>query len=284
MKKIISLFLLLSLSLSYLTLLQAQVPSTKEVELLASWSGQAQSVQVQGQYAYVGLNNELLILDLSNPKSPQKASQTIIPANPFIEDIQVVGNIGYIAAGWRGLRLIDLSQPSNPSELSAVDTNDHAYRVVISGTRAYLAYGDKGLRIFDVSNSQSPQLLAEADAVGVATDLVLVGHQLYLADDRGLQLIDVSNPTLPVVKQKYVTLKMEHIVVSGSTVYMADALQNGLYLAPLSNITQTTFYPLPGQVQAMRLVNNLQAKFRLCAWSIICSMWRRIVAVCECLM
>ncbi|GEM_PF-4089465 len=267
MKKIFSVFLLITLIFSlysleyksYLAIMQAQSEPAKEVVLLSRWSGQVQAVQVQGKYAYVGLDKELLIMDISNPTSPLTVSQTPIPANPIIEDIQVVGNIAYIATGWNGLRLMDISQPANPRELSFVAINDYAYRVVISGTRAYLADGDKGLRIFDIATAQSPQQLGEYDTHGTAKDLVLVGNQAYIADgDRGVQVIDVTDPTHPTLKQSYSSpMAARRIAISNSTLYMANELDNGLIIAPLTNITQSTFYAMSAKPQDMSLVGNL---------------------------
>jgi len=262
MKKIISLFLLLSLSLSYLTLLQAQVPSTKEVELLASWSGQAQSVQVQGQYAYVGLTGtlkNLQVLDVSRPKAPVLVGELDLKllSDPIM-DIQIVGNIAYIAAGWDDVHLVDISQPQAPRELGWIDLSGRSTRLVISGTRAYVASVSQGLYIIDVSNPAAPIEVGKYKGGGELTDLRLMGSQIYLAyGSRGVQVIDVSDPTQPIIKQNYNSLLMQQLFNTNTTLYMANELQNGLYIAPLSNLTKTTFYPLPGQVQAMRLVNNL---------------------------
>ena len=63
------------------------------------------------------------------------------------------GTKAYIADGYNGLVVLDITDPSNPTQLERLDTEDYAYDVTLSkdGSKAYIADGGNGLVILDIS-------------------------------------------------------------------------------------------------------------------------------------
>jgi len=112
-------------------------------------------------------------------------------------DVEVVGGVAYVADGWSGLRIVDVSDLAAPVELGALDTPYHADNVEVAGDLAYIAGGSR-LHVIDVSDPSAPVEIgslgtAGAGRVQVADDLAYVA-----AGGFGLRIIDVSDPTLPV--------------------------------------------------------------------------------------
>ena len=70
-------------------------------------------------------------------------------------DVVVVGEIAYVADGQAGLRIIDISNPEEPTEVGFFDTPGTALHVAISGDYAYVADGPGGLCIVDISEPSS---------------------------------------------------------------------------------------------------------------------------------
>jgi hypothetical protein len=60
--------------------------------------------------------------------------------------VAVSGNFAYVANGYAGLNVIDVSDPANPQWVGGYFTTGFAYSVVVSGDLAYVADGPAGLQ------------------------------------------------------------------------------------------------------------------------------------------
>ena len=115
-------------------------------ELIGQIGGAAYAVALQGDYAYTGAGQRLLILNVSNPSLPKLTGWTdLLPE--AITDVAVVGDYAYIADYESGLRIIDVSDPTSPTEAGFYDTSSYAEALSIVGNYAYVADGWDGLRV-----------------------------------------------------------------------------------------------------------------------------------------
>ena len=76
--------------------------------------------------------------------------------------VAVAGNYAYLANQYDGLRIYDVSDPTNPFEVAHVNDGGLASCVVLSGNYAYLANGGDGLRIYNVSDPTHPVSVGHA--------------------------------------------------------------------------------------------------------------------------
>lgn len=129
------------------------------------------------------------------------------------QDIFVLGNYAYVAAGEMGLQIFDISNPYKPKLLGGFDSAGSAQGVFVRGNYAYLADGKEGLRVVDITDPKSPKEtggLAPRNPQGVkkpqgdegvqpgATDVYVVGNYAFVACGiGGLQIVDVTDPTKP---------------------------------------------------------------------------------------
>jgi hypothetical protein len=167
------------------------------LELVAQIYGATCAIGVQGYYAYIGVGNQLVVLDVSNPLNPTLIGQTdILPDS--VGDVAITGNYAFVANEHGGLRVIDVSNPANPIEVGFYDTPGYAHDVVLAGNYAYVADTWGGLRVIDISNPINPTEVGIYDtprALGVA----VVGNYAYIADyEEGLRIVDVSTPANPI--------------------------------------------------------------------------------------
>jgi len=84
------------------------------------------------------------------------------------QDVVVVGNYAYVAAGRTGIDIIDISNPASPTLVSQYDTSGPARDVFVDGNFAYVADSTAGLQIIDISNKASPTRLGGYDTSGDA--------------------------------------------------------------------------------------------------------------------
>jgi hypothetical protein len=126
----------------------------------------------------VGLDAETLTLTLLDE---------VAEPDVFYEKMAVHGGRLFVAAHGHGIRIFDVTRPSEPELLGALDagfTDAFAVAVDPSGEIAYVADGGGGLKIVDVSDPTAPEIVAGEDpatAAGTAEDVLLYGGYLYVA-------------------------------------------------------------------------------------------------------
>jgi len=172
------------------------------VELIGSYntSSSVYAVSVVGNTAYVGSQNGLLIIDVSNPISPTLLGSYNTTSK--VEDVSVVGNLAYVVDGG-GLVIIDVSDPADPIFLGYYEHYTVALGVDVSGSRAYVTGFEEDLGIVDVSDPANPSQLGYWAGASGASDVSVVGNLAYLAAYAGLQIIDVSDPSTPSLLGSY---------------------------------------------------------------------------------
>ena len=178
-----------------LIVLDVTDPAKPSVLGFVGLTGAGYDLHVVGNWAFVATSLGLNVVDVSNPAAP------VLRSNDFTTTyygLQVVGNKAYIAGDTRGIRVIDVTDPTKPVKQPFFDTPGVARDVQILGSLAYVADGDAGLSILDMSNASAPVVVGRCDTPGFAVGISVSGNLAYVADyNKGLQIIDVSNPALP---------------------------------------------------------------------------------------
>jgi len=148
----------------------------------------------------------------------------------------VSGSYAYVADAGGGLRIIDISDPSSPFEVSHVNLTHYAHDVVISGSYAYIANGERGLRVINISDPLSPYQIGGCDTPDYAYSVDVSGSYAYIADKSGgLRIIDVSLPYSPSEASCCSTpYSARDVTVSGIYAYVADGF-GGLRVIDISN-------------------------------------------------
>lgn len=137
--------------------------------------------------------------------------------------ITIIGNTVYIADGYEGLQIIDVSMPTHPKIIGNFDTSGYAYEVVVQNGTAYVADMWNGLQIIDVSNPTSPQFISSLYTQDYAYDLVLLNDIAYIADGKaGLQIADISDTVNPKIIGSLQTKFATHIEINGNLIFIAD--------------------------------------------------------------
>ena len=200
--------------------------------------------------------NESYVMDSVNAKS-----------------VVVNNEIAYVAAGWGGLKIIDMSNPFQPKIKSTLDLAGYIKGVLISDnilyalndvelyiidinnpnnpeiidslnapakhTGIYVADGiaflgyNNSLEIKDITNSLKVQHIASVDLTSAPNDIMVVDGIAYLAKDDSLQLINVNNPYLPQIISS-LSVNSESVFVDYDIAYVA-AGSDGLQVIDVKN-------------------------------------------------
>jgi hypothetical protein len=153
--------------------------------------------------------------------------------------VAVSGNFAYVADGWTGLRIINVSNPQSPFEAGYYDTPGRAWSVAVSGNFAYVADDYDGLRIINVSNPQSPFEAGYYDTPGYACGVAVSGNFAYVADlYAGLQIYQFYGAGVAETPNAEVrTPNSGPTVVRGVLELAVDSRQHTAYRAELLDIS-----------------------------------------------
>jgi hypothetical protein len=94
-----------------------------------------------------------MILDVSDPARPVRLGGFASDGNP--REVQVIGQLAYVADGSAGLTVFDVSNPSQPARVGGVRTADFAAGLQVVGRYAYVA-DYAGFAVVDVNDPARP--------------------------------------------------------------------------------------------------------------------------------
>lgn len=189
----------------------------------------ARRLSVKGDYAYLATAGEgaLYVVNISDPMQPYQMSK--LQADGIAADVVVTDNyatLGTFEDSSNCITVIDVSNPADPRETSAVDIQS-----LICGAPRQMAARDNlvyvadewGLSIYDLSDPLAVKTIGriQLDQSGHQTvALSLAGNYAYVAAaGNGLLIVDVSNPADP---------KLVQTIIKGNTV--GSVISNGNYL------------------------------------------------------
>ena len=179
-------------------------------------NGLATCLDIEGEYAYLGsrrgefftcYHSRLEIISIANMSKPVLIGKYDF-WDEFIQDIEVVDGIAYLSMAFKGLSILNVSDPANPT-LLGVYTNNPEYgffqRLWFDNEhkRCYLTHEYSGLLIIDCADPTNPTLYATiliSEPDFILTNVVIQGDIAYLSSSlAGILLIaDISVPFYPV--------------------------------------------------------------------------------------
>ena len=157
-------------------------------------TGTAYDVQVQGDYAFVGNNDGVVIVDITQRNRPRKMATIELGEAAF--GIHVEDNLAYISGGRDGFTIADVGDPANPRILGTYPSG--VGDVCVQGSVAYVSSYQGGLKAIDVEDPTRPTLLGTYQDEGMGMGVACYQDLVYLAvSGKGLVVLDLSDPSSP---------------------------------------------------------------------------------------
>ncbi|MBC8487184.1 MAG: hypothetical protein H8D45_14240 [Bacteroidetes bacterium] len=146
-------------------------------------------------------NNEygIITLDIQEPSNVNLINITI---SSIAQKSKVYNSTAYVANGYCGVTLFNISDLSNPVEISSVQTKGTAVDVLKDSNIVYVAEGDSGIQIIDYTNPGQPEILSNFNVFNYwegFSNLNKYDNYLYAGGADLNEIIDVSDPENPVL-------------------------------------------------------------------------------------
>ena len=204
---------------------------------VSSWSPPEISaplaVAVTPDYAYVAdAYAGLWVIDVHEPETPQELGVAGSPIR-WATGVATYDHYAFVTDGLNGLRIFDIANKSNPVALGTLDTPGYAENVtVFPGAAtlpplAFVADGGGGTVILGLQDPANPVPLslwggAWCWRVAVQPTLDVKKLYAYIANDSGLEILDVTVPAAPVFLGFFDTVAPAiDIAVAGERAYVA---------------------------------------------------------------
>jgi hypothetical protein len=194
-------------------------------------------IETGGSTLYLAAEQDgLLILDVTNPESPTLLGSA--SEGELVEDVHYDGISTVYAVGeGRGLRIFDVSDPSSPYLLSTYNSVQDATHITVENSTAYIS-NDYEVVAVDISDPTNPSHLGSISLDHSAGQLLAIDAEVYLSSQsRGLEIINFSNPSSPVLVRSYwpyFGIISPRLAVQNSIAYVANQ-SRGLVLIDISN-------------------------------------------------
>lgn len=183
-------------------------------------------VDANNKLAYIAFGTVVNIYDISAlPNQPAFLSSINLGTGSSANGVYVSGGYAYIAAGYVGLKIVNVSNPSNPVDVAAVNTAGFSSDVVVNSTYAYVADSYNGMLILDVSNPANPIFKSKFTGTGQILGVYASNNNVYCADNTyGIENVNVSNPSSPT-KAGYIQTNSSanNIFYFGGYIFLAAA-------------------------------------------------------------
>jgi hypothetical protein len=144
-------------------------------------------VAVEGRYGYVACEQLGIASWLLDTMPPVQVGNVDSPSNA--RGVAARGQYVYVADGRDGLVVVDVSDPRQPRQVSALALSGYANAVAVEETLAFVTCGSGGLSIVNVARPDAPSLVSRV-STNYAQGVFPAGAYVYACDrDWGLLVI-----------------------------------------------------------------------------------------------
>ncbi len=176
-------------------------------------------LSVHGDYAVFLESNgdSFKVLNISDPTDPYEVATEELFYNG--KGVDMAGDYAYVACMYDGMRVYDISNPSDPVLAGTIETTK-AEDVYVEGNIVYVADRTGGLRVVDVTNPAAPSLTGRIKKAH-QEHIDVIGDYAYVADGEfGCTIYDISNSESPKIFVSYDMPKTTDIKVIGDYAYI----------------------------------------------------------------
>ncbi|MBZ0265348.1 T9SS type A sorting domain-containing protein [bacterium] len=227
----------------------------------------ATSVSVSGNLVYLTLDNtdvDLVIIDVTDPYNALQL-EGLVTTNRT-ENVAIVDNFSFLAEGYAGIQVFDVTEPTDPLPVGAYDPWGRLTRIEKRDSLLFIG-GVKDtdntgvLRILNIGDPDHPVELGECNLPGSPKEIVISNSYLYIANDHsGLSVINIEDLLNPQLMASLGTAHRAYDVsIFEGCAYVADFV-GGLRIIDIldpSNPSEVTSIETIQSTNAVEVLDNM---------------------------
>ncbi len=224
---------------------------------LTNLNGLPSGIAVNGDYFYLTLGNDsLYVVDQSDLYNPAIINKVNIGAGYACEII--IDDTLIYAATANGLKVVDVSDPVNPTLISTIGSSYYEISIDTIGDRIFVSKGNSsGFDVFDISDPTNISIINSGGNGYTGRGVAYYDNKIYQATQNGVSNIvavyNVSNIPATMIASHPIDAGSSGVAVKDSVFYCGDYVNFSIFnlsAIPLElpqndlSITITT-YPNP---------------------------------------
>ncbi len=216
------------------------VTNAAEPALITSYSllGEATSITVVNHLAYVACGSSgLQIVRVYDTAHLSTAGwYALSDVYSTAEQVVVSGHYAYVAYGWGGALILDITTPANTNLVSnMLVENAQAEGIAVSDSIACVAYGTRGMHIFRITDPANPVEIGAIGTDDFALKVAISGNYAIFADQgAGVKMVNIAQPSAPLYAGSFPTpSRATNLAVVGNTAYVTD-LETGIHIVQMN--------------------------------------------------
>lgn len=179
----------------------------------------------------------LAIIDIQDPLNPQTLGIYYPPVDLW--NFTIIDNMAYVADANHGIRMVDITDRTNPIEVARYNRYGENLEVKVIGNLAYVRESID-FKIFDISDPRRPLELGYTESQWGFSDFDIIGTTAYLVASgyECLYAVDISDPRNPQVIATYTGDTDVHyrFVIHDHYLYLVE--NDGLRIFDIAEPTQ----------------------------------------------
>ena len=138
----------------------------------------------------------LVCVDVTDPTLPVVVSSLVLGGDGLYA-LSLSGNYLYIAHGYEGIDVVDVSNPSSPNLVGNGSTANRALDISLEHPYAYVADRYGGLQILTIEDPLSPSVVGSLPSLGHAYGVDIDDQHAYVSDTSNLYVVNIESPSTP---------------------------------------------------------------------------------------
>ena len=167
----------------------------KEIEIS---SGMISNFLINQDFVYLWSGKEIDILDISDIENLHIVKQYLVDST--ITDMDLSDTLIFVSMEQGLVRVFNVKDPTNFQEITDINTGGGTINILLEQDIMYVADRENRLIIFDISDIFNPVKLSSHDDQFIMGHMVKKDNILFTVSSGNVELVDVSDPSNPVIK------------------------------------------------------------------------------------
>ncbi len=187
----------------------------------------ANSITLVNEYAFLGSNSQLRVVDISDPGNPLLLS-TNLTIDALYQGRSVIRDTLAYIYDYQRIKVVNIANPQEPFLEGVIDSLGTISNFTVAAPYVYICTPDTLLQVIDITDISNPQVLGSCQVSRLSGSIRIAGNLVFITggyDGPGnsiVQIIDVSDPANPIVCYTYhPSYLAKGVAVNGNIAYVA---------------------------------------------------------------